>query len=176
MNSEIVLGGGCFWCTEAVFQQVRGVLSVTSGYSNGLKPAQPSYEEVCRGDTGYNEVVKLVYDDLVVGLKDLLQIFFEVHDPTSLNRQGNDVGTQYRSGIYVSHEEDQAMVKAVMAEVQADFSKPLVTEVLPLAHFWPAEAYHHNYFVNNPQQGYCAFVVAPKVGKLRQHFSQWVKD
>ena len=99
MNSEIVLGGGCFWCTEAVFQQVRGVLSVTSGYSNGLKPAQPSYEEVCRGDTGYNEVVKLVYDDLVVGLKDLLQIFFEVHDPTSLNRQGNDVGTQYRSGI-----------------------------------------------------------------------------
>lgn len=175
MNKEIVLGGGCFWCTEAVFQQVRGVVSVTSGYSNGLKPVQPSYEQVCRGDTGYNEVVKVVYDPAVIGLRDLLTIFFEVHDPTSLNRQGNDAGTQYRSGIYVHHEEDQALAKALMTELQADYSKPLVTEVLPLAHFWPAEDYHQNYFVNNPNQGYCAFVVAPKVAKLHQHFSQWLK-
>lgn len=176
MNREIVLGGGCFWCTEAVFQQVRGVSAVTSGYSNGLHPQQPSYEQVCRGDTGYNEVVRVVYDPAVIGLRDLLLIFFEVHDPTSLNRQGNDVGTQYRSGIYVTSEEDQAAARAVMTEVQADFTQPLVTELLPLAHFWPAEPYHHNYFVNNPHQGYCAFVVAPKVGKLRQHFSHWVKD
>ena len=175
MNSEIVLGGGCFWCTEAVFQQVRGVVSVTSGYSNGLRSAQPSYEQVCRGDTGYNEVVKLVYDPEVIGLRDLLHIFFEVHDPTSLNRQGNDVGTQYRSGIYYTQEQDRITAQTLMAEVQADFSQRLVTELLPLAHFWPAEDYHHNYFVNNPSQGYCAFVVAPKVGKLRQHFSQWLK-
>ncbi len=175
MNKEIVLGGGCFWCTEAVFQQVRGVVSVTSGYSNGLTPKQPTYEQVCQGDTGYNEVVKLVYDPTVIGLRDLLAIFVEIHDPTSLNRQGNDVGTQYRSGIYFSNPEDQATVQTVMAELQADFSKPLVTELLPLAHFWPAEDYHHNYFVNNPHQGYCAFVVAPKVGKLRQSFSQWLK-
>ena len=175
MKSEIVLGGGCFWCTEAVFQQVRGVASVTSGYCNGLQAAQPSYEQVCRGDTGYNEVVKVVYDPAVIGLRDLLLIFFEVHDPTSLNRQGNDVGTQYRSGIYFIQDEDRLATMAVMAELQAGLSKPLVTEVLPLAHFWPAEDYHQNYFVNNPQQGYCAFVVAPKVGKLRQHFSQWLK-
>ncbi len=176
MNNEIVLGGGCFWCTEAVFQQVRGVVSVTSGYCNGLEPAQPTYEQVCRGDTGYNEVVKVVYDPSVIGLQDLLRIFVEIHDPTSLNRQGHDVGTQYRSGVYVSNPQDQATVMATLAALQADFSKPLVTEVLPLAHFWPAEDYHQNYFVNNPHQGYCSFVVAPKVGKLRQSFSQWLKD
>lgn len=120
-------------------------------------------------------MVKLVYDPTVIGLRDLLIIFAEIHDPTSLNRQGNDAGTQYRSGIYFANPEDLATIQTVMSELQADFSKPLVTEVLPLAHFWPAEDYHHNYFVNNPNQGYCAFVVAPKVGKLRQYFSQWLK-
>ena len=176
-QQTIVLGGGCFWCTEAVFQRVRGVLRVESGYSNGFKSSPPSYEEVCRGDTGFNEVLKVEYDSGQISLRQLLEIFFVMHDPTSLNRQGNDTGTQYRSGIYFSQPADQAVIEQFIAEVtqRGDYERPIVTEVLALQNYWPAEDYHQNYFVNNPNQGYCAFVVAPKVRKSQQHFSQWFK-
>ena len=171
----ITLGGGCFWCTEAVFVRVRGVLDVESGYCNGLQARQPSYEDVCRGDTGYNEVVRLQYDPAIISLSDLLTIFCGIHDPTSLNRQGNDQGTQYRSGVYFSEPADEAVIVQKLTELQASYGQPIVTEVEALLHYWPAEAYHQDYFLNNPHQGYCAFVVAPKVGKLEQHFSQWLK-
>ncbi|NDC60979.1 MAG: peptide-methionine (S)-S-oxide reductase [Betaproteobacteria bacterium] len=175
-SSTITLGGGCFWCTEAVFLRVRGVIAVESGYCNGLQARQPSYEDVCRGDTGYNEVVRLQYDPQVISLADLLTIFCSIHDPTSLNRQGNDLGTQYRSGVYFSEPGDEAVIVQTLAALQASFSQALVTEVLPLQHYWPAEPYHQNYFAKNPNQGYCAFVVAPKVGKLQQGFKQWLKQ
>ena len=176
-NASITLGGGCFWCTEAVFVRVRGVTDVESGYRNGQGPARPSYEQVCTGQTGFNEVVRLTYDDSVITLPDILGIFFEIHDPTSLNRQGNDVGTQYRSGIYVSNDADHMAALQFISEVTSlgEFERPIVTEVLPLQHYWPAEDYHQDYFENNPHQGYCTFVVAPKVKKLQQHFVQWLK-
>lgn len=176
-NASITLGGGCFWCTEAVFVRVRGVLDVESGYSNGLGPARPSYEQVCTGRTGFNEVVRLQYDNSVITLRDILDIFFEIHDPTSLNRQGNDTGTQYRSGIYYTDKADQVTATQFIAEVTSngDYQRNIVTEVLPLAHYWLAEDYHQNYFVNNPDQGYCTFVVAPKVRKSAQHYSEWLK-
>ncbi len=176
-NSTITLGGGCFWCTEAVFVRVRGVLDVESGYSNGLGPARPSYEQVCTGRTGFNEVVRLRYDNSIITLRDILDIFFEIHDPTSLNRQGNDVGTQYRSGIYVSNDADHMAALQLISEVTSlgQFDSPIVTEVMPLEHYWPAEDYHQDYFQHNPHQGYCTFVVAPKVKKLQQHFVHWLK-
>ena len=176
-NASITLGGGCFWCTEAVFVRVRGVTDVESGYSNGSGPARPTYEQVCTGRTGFNEVVRLQYDNSVITLRDILDIFFEIHDPTSLNRQGNDVGTQYRSGIYVSNDEDHMAALQFISEVTSlgQFDSPIVTEVMPLQHYWPAEDYHQDYFENNPHQGYCTFVVAPKVKKLQQHFVQWLK-
>lgn len=172
----LVLGGGCFWCTEAVFDRVRGVLDVESGYSNG-QAQQPSYEQVCGGRTGHNEVVRLVYDPTQVSLRQLLGVFFATHDPTSLNRQGNDVGTQYRSAIYFTDPEQERQARDLMAELaQADtFGAPLVTEVLPLANYWPAEAYHQDYFKQHPEQGYCAFVVGPKVAKLRKQFKELLK-
>ena len=173
-TSTITLGGGCFWCTEAVFVRVRGVTDVESGYCNGLQARQPSYEEVCRGDTGYNEVVRLRYDPALISLPDLLTIFCSIHDPTSLNRQGNDVGTQYRSGVYFSEPSDQPGIVQTLRDLQASFSQSLVTEVQALQHYWPAEDYHQDYFFNHPNQGYCAFVVTPKVAKLEKHFSQWL--
>ena len=171
----ITLGGGCFWCTEAVFVRVRGVLDVESGYCNGYEADQPSYQDVCEGDTGYNEVVRVQYDPSIVSLPDLLHIFCSIHDPTSLNRQGHDVGTQYRSGVYFSDAEDEAVIVETLTALQAKYREPIVTEVEALQHYWPAEDYHQDYFLNHPNQGYCAFVVAPKVGKLEQHFSQWLK-
>jgi peptide-methionine (S)-S-oxide reductase len=175
--SNITLGGGCFWCTEAVFQRVRGVLHVESGYCNGLFDKRPSYEQVCRGDTGFNEVVSIEYDTEVVTLRQLLEIFFGMHDPTSLNRQGNDTGTQYRSGIYYTDKADQVVATQFISEVtvRGDYDRSIVTEVLLLTRYWPAEDYHQNYFVNNPDQGYCTFVVAPKVRKSAQHFAEWLK-
>ena len=177
-NVNITLGGGCFWCTEAVFQRLRGVISVESGYCNGLKPARPSNEQVCRGDTGFNEVVQISYDRDVISLRQLLEVFFDMHDPTSLNRQGNDTGTQYRSGVYYTDKADQVTATQFIAEVTSngDYQHNIVTEVLPLAHYWPAEDYHQNYFVNNPEQGYCTFVVAPKVRKSAQHYGEWLKS
>ena len=176
-NSQtITLGGGCFWCTEAVFVKVRGVTDVESGYSNG-QANKPSYEEVCTGRTGCNEVVKLTFDADDITLGEILEIFFVIHDPTSLNRQGNDAGTQYRSGIYFDNPAHQLIANDMIARMGQEkyFGKPIVTEVLPLAHYFPAEAYHQDYFENNPNQGYCAFVVGPKVDKFRKTFAARVK-
>jgi peptide-methionine (S)-S-oxide reductase len=173
----ITLGGGCFWCLEAVYVKVRGVLDVASGYSNG-QTAQPSYEAVCTGRTGCNEVVKLVYDPAQITLREMLEIFFVIHDPTTLNRQGNDAGTQYRSGIYYSTPAQKEVADEMIRQMSQDklFSQPIVTEVLPLANYWPAEDYHQDYFERNPNQGYCAFVVGPKVEKFRKTFAARVKD
>ena len=172
----LVLGGGCFWCTEAVFVQVRGVADVESGYSNG-ETQHPTYEEVCSGRTGHNEVVKLQYDPAVITLRQLLAIFFLVHDPTSLYQQGNDMGTQYRSGIYYTTPEQKQVAEAMIAEFTRDklFKRPIVTEVLALANYWPAEDYHQDFFEKNPNQAYCMAVAQPKVDKLRRVFQAFVK-
>ena len=172
----ITLGGGCFWCTEAVYVKVRGVLDVESGYSNG-QAARPSYEEVCSGRTGSNEVVKLTFDPQEITLNEILEILFVIHDPTTLNRQGNDAGTQYRSGIYYSNPEQKQVADDFIRQLGQDktFDKPIVTEVLPLANYWPAEAYHQDYFENNPNQGYCVAVAGPKVAKFRKTFVDRVK-
>ncbi len=173
-SQVITLGGGCFWCTEAVFVRVKGVVDVESGYCNG-HTANPTYAQVCTGDTGHNEVVRLVYDPQVISLRELLEIFFVIHDPTTLNRQGNDAGTQYRSGIYLTHEADREVAQQVMDEVQRALPSRVVTELMPLRNYSAAEAYHQDYFENNPQQGYCAFVVAPKVQKFVQTFADRVR-
>ena len=175
-TQTITLGGGCFWCTEAVFVKVRGVTDVESGYSNG-QASRPSYEEVCTGRTGSNEVVKLSYDPADITLREILEIFFVIHDPTTLNRQGNDAGTQYRSGIYYSTSEQKQLADDMIRQMSQDqlFGKPIVTEVLPLANYFPAEAYHQDYFENNPNQGYCVAVAGPKVTKFRKTFASRVK-
>jgi peptide-methionine (S)-S-oxide reductase len=172
----LVLGGGCFWCTEAVFDRVRGVLDVESGYANGHVD-RPSYEQVCAGTTGHAEVVRVVYDPTQVSTRQLLGIFFATHDPTTPNRQGNDVGPQYRSGIYTTIPGQAEDARAVMAELEAAqvFDAPLVTEVQPLAAYWPAEDYHQDYYQQHPGQGYCAFVVGPKVAKFRRQFTSLLK-
>ena len=168
----ITLGGGCFWCLEAVFVQVRGVTDVESGYANG-HVQNPTYEQVCTGRTGHVEVVRLTFDPSVIGLADLLQIFFAIHDPTTPNRQGNDVGPQYRSGIYYTDPAHAEIARTVMREVQANWRAPLVTELEPLGLYSAAEPEHQEYFENHPHQGYCAFVVAPKVQKFQQLFAHW---
>jgi len=176
-NTEtIVLGGGCFWCTEAVFDRVQGVLDVESGYSNG-ETVNPSYEQVCTGRTGHAEVVKLVFDPAQITLREVLEIFFVVHDPTTLNRQGNDTGTQYRSGIYYVDEAQKQVAEEVIREIEASktYRSPVVTEIKPLANYSAAEAYHQDYFLNNPNQGYCAFVVGPKVEKFQKTFASRIK-
>ena len=169
----LVLGGGCFWCTEAVFKDVRGITDVESGYSNG-QFERPSYEGVCTGRTGCNEVVKLSYDPTQISTREILEIFFVIHDPTTLNRQGNDRGTQYRSGIYVTTAEQKDVADDLIREMSQDhlFDAPIVTEVLPLAHYWPAEDYHQDFFEKNPYQGYCLAVAAPKVAKFRKTFAR----
>jgi len=166
----LVLGGGCFWCVEAVYVQVRGVQDVESGYCNGDVP-NPTYELVGTGRSGYCEVVKLVYDPAQVSTRELLEIFFVIHDPTTLNRQGNDVGTQYRSGIYTHGPEQVAVARAVLDELQRESPVPVVTELLPEQNYSRAEDYHQHYFENHPGQGYCAMVVAPKVEKFKRSFA-----
>ncbi len=175
-QATIVLGGGCFWCTESVFVQVRGVLEVESGYSNGHLPS-PTYEDVCTGTSGHNEVVKLVFDPAQISVRELLEIFFVVHDPTTLNRQGNDTGTQYRSGIYFTQPEQESAAREVIADMVASgtYSRPIVTEVLLLANYTAAEAYHQDFFARNPTQGYCMAVAAPKVAKFRKTFARLQK-
>jgi peptide-methionine (S)-S-oxide reductase len=172
----LTLGGGCFWCTEAVYVQVRGVLDVESGYSNG-QTSHPTYEQVCTGTTGHNEVVKLVYDPKQVSTRELLEIFFLIHDPTTPNRQGHDVGTQYRSGIYFSTPEQAAQAQGLIDELTRAgvYPRPIVTEVLPLTNYFAAEDYHQDFFARNPQQGYCLAVAAPKVAKFRQTFARLVR-
>jgi peptide-methionine (S)-S-oxide reductase len=173
----ITLGGGCFWCTEAVFVGVRGILDVESGYSNG-QVARPTYEEVCSGRTGCNEVVKLEFDPAQISLDQILEIFYVIHDPTTLNRQGNDSGTQYRSGIYYSTPEQKTLADNMITSMSQDklFGKPIVTEVEPLSNYWPAEDYHQDYFEKNPNQGYCVAVAGPKVAKFRKTFTSLVKN
>jgi peptide-methionine (S)-S-oxide reductase len=170
-----VLGGGCFWCTEAVYLEVKGVVSVESGYTGGAV-GDPTYEQVCAGDTGHAEVVKLEFDPAVIGYRDLLEIFFTIHDPTTLNRQGNDVGTQYRSVIYHQSPQQEATARQVIAEMAAVWDAPIVTELSPPQPYFKAEAYHQNYFSQHPLQGYCAFVVAPKVAKFKKIYSGRIKS
>ena len=172
----ITLGGGCFWCTEAVFVEVNGIMDVESGYSNG-QALNPTYEQVCSGTTGHNEVVKLVYDPAVISTREVLEIFFVIHDPTTLNRQGNDSGTQYRSGIYYATPEQKEIANNLIAEVTASkhYASPIVTQVLPVANYSAAEAYHQDFFARNPNQGYCMAVAAPKVQKFRKTFARFAK-
>ncbi|HEY1149615.1 MAG TPA: peptide-methionine (S)-S-oxide reductase MsrA [Pseudoduganella sp.] len=170
MSEVAILGGGCFWCTEAVYLEVRGIKSVESGYCGGSQP-DPTYEQVCTGDTGHAEVVRLVYDPAVISYRDILEIFFTIHDPTTLNRQGNDVGTQYRSVIYYQNPEQEATARQVVAEMAHVWDAPIVTELSPAQTFYKAEDYHQNYYAQHPLQGYCAFVVAPKVSKFRQTYA-----
>jgi peptide-methionine (S)-S-oxide reductase len=175
-SQTITLGGGCFWCTEAVYKDVKGVLDVESGYCNG-HVKNPSYEDVCTGQTGHNEVVKLVYDPAVISTREILEIFFVVHDCTQLNRQGNDRGTQYRSGIYYSTTEQQDAAHNIIREMSQDkiFDGSIVTEVLPLQNYSAAEDYHQDFFERNPYQGYCMAVAAPKVAKFRKTFARLAK-
>jgi len=168
--------GGCFWCLEAVFEQMRGVEKVVSGYIAGSQP-NPSYEEVCTGKSGHAEAVQLTFDPALVSYKELLAVFFTIHDPTTLNRQGNNKGTQYRSAIYF-HDEDQRKEAAeLMLELgnQKVFVDPLVTELVPASTFYNAEDYHQHYYANHPSQGYCQFIVAPKLAKFREHFAAKIK-
>jgi peptide-methionine (S)-S-oxide reductase len=168
------LAGGCFWCLEAVYEQVEGVVSVESGYSNG-HAERPSYEQVCTGSTGHAEVVRITFDPARISYRELLEIFFAIHDPTTLNRQGNDVGTQYRSGIYVHDTEQEQVAREVIAEANDAHGGGVVTELQPVRNYWPAEAYHQHYYANHPDQGYCAFVVGPKVQKFRKTFAAKLK-
>ena len=170
----ITLAGGCFWCVEAVFEQVRGVIDVQSGYSNG-DAIRPSYEQVCTGDTGHAEVVRVRFDPTELPLADVLAIFFATHDPTSLNRQGNDVGTQYRSGIYWDDESQLPVIDRVRAEADEALGGRVVTEVAAVRNYWPAEDYHQHYFAQHPTQGYCAAVIGPKVEKFRKVFKERLK-
>jgi peptide-methionine (S)-S-oxide reductase len=171
------LGGGCFWCLEAAFNELEGVTSVVSGYSGG-KVENPVYAAVCNGDTGHAEVVQVSFDPLLISYQELLTAFFSIHDPTTLNRQGNDVGTQYRSVIFTHSAEQKAAAEEMIAALSREgiWDQPIVTEVLPAPVFYPAEDYHRDYFRRNPQQPYCQGVVAPKVAKLRARFSGKLKQ
>lgn len=171
-----ILAGGCFWCLEAVFDQVKGVESVESGYIGGSLE-HPNYEAVCGGQTGHAEAVRIAFDSRVITYKDLLEIFFVVHDPTTLNRQGNDVGTQYRSAIFHTSPEQQQTAENLVKSLTDEklYAAPIVTQVLPASQWYEAESYHQEYFVRNPLQGYCQFVVGPKVVKFRKQFAQRLK-
>lgn len=170
------LAGGCFWCLEAVYDQIRGVEHVTSGYSGGFV-VNPTYRQVCDGQTGHAEVVQVEFDPAVITFREILEIFFALHDPTTLNRQGGDVGPQYRSAIFYHTPEQKATAQAVIAELNAAqiFDKPIITEVTGVTRFYPAEDYHQEYYSNNPNQPYCQVVVSPKVAKLRKNFAGKLK-
>lgn len=170
------LGGGCFWCLEAVYRHVKGVVEVTAGYAGGAT-INPTYETVSTGETGHTEVVKIEYDPAIIKYEDLLHIFFTIHDPTTLNRQGSDVGTQYRSVILYANEYQRDIAVKVMEEIEKEkvYAGPLVTGIFPLDHFFPAEEYHQRYFEKNPDASYCQLVVAPKVGKFRAKYGHLYK-
>jgi peptide-methionine (S)-S-oxide reductase len=165
------LGGGCFWCLEAVYDQLKGVTDVVSGYAGG-QVVQPSYEQVCTGRTGHAEVVQVTFDPSVISFRQILEVFFSIHDPTTLNRQGADVGPQYRSAIFFHSPEQKATAEQLIAEFNAKklWDRPIVTEVTPFDQFYPAEAYHQEYYERNPRQGYCQFIIAPKVAKFRKEY------
>lgn len=176
MNSTramATLGGGCFWCLEAVYQEVDGIESIVSGYAGG-HVANPTYEEVCGKETGHAEVVQLAFDPVKVSYRTILEVFFAIHDPTTPNRQGNDVGPQYRSVIFTHDAEQAREAHAIIDELTREkvFDAPIVTQVLPLPEFYPGEAYHQNYYRQHTQQPYCAFVISPKLAKFRKHFSR----
>ena len=166
---KATFGGGCFWCLEACFERLKGVTEVTSGYAGGTV-ANPDYKSVCTGSTGHAEVVQITYDPALVSYHDLLKVLFTIHDPTTLNRQGNDTGTQYRSVIFYQSPAQEKEAKAYLQEAQKEYTRPIVTLVQPLATFYPAEAYHQDYFRKNPNAGYCQLVVAPKVTKFESKF------
>lgn len=174
-EQQATLAGGCFWCTEAVFDDLQGVTAVESGYIGGAVE-NPSYQAVCTGRTGHAEAVRITFDDAQVSYADLLDIFFHTHDPTTLNRQGADAGTQYRSAIFPHSPEQEAEARAGIARNQADWDEPIVTTVEPLAHWYKAEAYHQNYYANNPNAGYCAAVVGPKMAKFRKGYAARLKQ
>jgi peptide-methionine (S)-S-oxide reductase len=175
MQTEVaILGGGCFWCLEAVYLEVRGVTKVESGYMGGHAP-DPTYEQVCAGTTGHAEVVRVEFDPAVIAYRDILEVFFTIHDPTTLNRQGNDIGTQYRSVIFTTSAEQESVARKVMAEMANVWDAPIVTELKPAETWYVAEDYHQDYFNQHPLQGYCAFVVAPKVAKFRKTFANHLK-
>lgn len=177
MNRHIAtVGGGCFWCTEAVFLEVEGIEKVVSGYSGGNAPGRPTYREVCSGLTGHAEVVQITFDADVISYEEILTIFMTTHDPTQLNRQGADVGTQYRSVIYFENEEQEKIAKTVVKELKSYFENPIVTEVSPLTIFYEAEDYHQDYYNNNQEQGYCSFVIAPKLQKFRKMYAEKLKS
>lgn len=171
------LAGGCFWCTESVFDELRGVESVVSGYSGGHTES-PTYQEVCTGTTGHAEVIDVTFDPSEIDFADILRVFFTVHDPTTLNRQGGDIGTQYRSAIFYHSEAQKQAAEAVIREIDAAaiYPNPIITEVVPFEKFWPAEDYHQEYFANNPNQPYCAAVIAPKVAKFRKMYAERLKS
>jgi peptide-methionine (S)-S-oxide reductase len=176
-NLEVAtLAGGCFWCLEAVYDELNGVVDVVSGYSGGNTP-NPSYEAVCTGQTGHAETVQLIFDPNVVTYQELLEVFFTIHDPTTLNRQGADVGTQYRSAIFYHTPEQKATAERVISELEHEkiWGKPIVTELTPFSTFYPAEAYHQEYFKRNPYQGYCMAIIAPKVAKFRSKYLEKLK-
>jgi len=176
-TSQATLAGGCFWCLEAVYTELKGVEKVVSGYSGG-HVTNPSYQAVCTGATGHAEVVQITFDPGVISYRDLLRVFFTIHDPTTLNRQGADVGTQYRSAIFYHDLEQKEIAEEMIAEIEASgiWSGPLVTQVEPLQAFYPAEAYHQDYFKRNPYAGYCQVVIAPKVAKFRKLYLERLKN
>lgn len=170
-HASATLGGGCFWCLEAVYQEVEGVVHVESGYAGGHVD-NPSYQQVCEGSTGHAEVVRIEFDPARISYRSLLAIFFAIHDPTTLNRQGNDVGTQYRSVVFYHDDQQRQAVESVIAELVAEgvYARPIVTQVAPLTNYFVAEAHHQNYYRQNPYQGYCAYVISPKLAKFRKRF------
>ncbi len=179
MNNNLktaVFANGCFWCTEAVFKMLRGVLSVVPGYTGGDTP-NPTYDNVCSGATGHAEAIKIEYDSTIISYEDLLTVFFYTHDPTTLNRQGNDVGTQYRSAIFYTTSEEKEKAEAVIKELNDKhaYDKPIVTEVTLLDHFYEAENYHHDYYENHKDQTYCNLVITPKLEKMQKRFAELLK-
>ena len=176
-TEKAILGGGCFWCIEAAFSRCKGVVEVVSGYAGGKRP-NPSYEMVCTGVSGHAEVIEVKFNAEEISYEDVLHIFFSIHDPTTLNRQGNDTGTQYRSVIFYNSEEQKMVAEKVMAELSEKklFSGPIVTELLPLEVFYRAEEHHQNYYQKNPEQAYCQIVIAPKLAKFRRKYAKFFKD
>ena len=170
-KQELIVGGGCFWCTEAVYEVLKGVSDVESGYANGHTD-NPTYRDICTGETGHAEVIKITYDDSIITLGTLLEIFFVVHNPTTLNQQGADRGTQYRSTILYTNDAIKAAAEAALQVAQNDYTDPIVTTIEPLACYYKAEAYHQDYYTQNPMQGYCNAVIPPKLAKLKAKFAK----
>lgn len=174
-SNRALLGGGCFWCTEAIYADLRGVLSVKPAYTGG-RTEHPTYEDVCTGTTGHAEIIDIEFDPAVISYRTLLEIFFATHNPTTLNRQGNDIGTQYRSAVFVLSDEQADVARDVRTEAQDMWDDPIVTEIVPAGTVYAAESYHEDYFANNPNQPYCAAVINPKVQKFRQQYGELLRD